>query len=107
MTINNSPPAHTPGPWYADEDDTIVRLPDDTTFDCIRSYAGERSSVADAQDYANAVLIAAAPDMRAALIALLEHEGERHANGIGLEVDTPNLERAKHAAKAAIAKAGG
>lgn len=42
-----------------------------------------------------------------ALEALLEHEGERSVNGIGLESDSEALEKAKANASTAIARAKG
>lgn len=51
-------------------------------------------------------LAGAAPELAGALRALLEYEGDRVFTGIGLEVDSPPLEAAKQAARAALAKAG-
>jgi hypothetical protein len=55
----------------------------------------------------DAFLISAAPDLLEALTLMLEHEGERGVNGIGLEYDSDNLERAKELAIKAIKKAKG
>lgn len=56
---------------------------------------------------ANANLIAAAPELLAALESLYAHEGERELSGIGTSHDSEALEIAKTAAQAAIAKAKG
>jgi hypothetical protein len=56
--------AYTPAPWVLEQDgDVYVRLALDNVLRCM----DERSDVATSQDYANARLIAAAPDMLAAL----------------------------------------
>lgn len=52
-----------------------------------------------------AKLMAAAPDLLNALVAMLEHEGERDVTGIGIECDSDKLEKAKIMARAAIASA--
>lgn len=82
--------AHTPGPWVADHDN--VRTPDDGGM--VAKVAGDT----DSQAYANARLIAAAPDLLAALRDLVSAEGlpEGYANRAML-ID---------AARAALAKAG-
>lgn len=83
--------AHTPGPWSADHDN--VRTPADGGM--VAKVAGDT----DAQAYANARLIAAAPDLLAALRDLVSAEGlpEGYANRAML-ID---------AARAALAKAEG
>jgi len=67
--------AHTPGPWVLEQDgDVYVRLAPDNVIRCM----DERSDVAISQDYANARLIAAAPDLLAALqVALHALENAR------------------------------
>lgn len=55
---------HTPAPWGLVQDgDVYVRLSNDNVIRCM----DERSDVATGEDYANARLIAAAPDLLAAL----------------------------------------
>jgi tryptophan synthase alpha subunit len=51
-----------------------------------------------------AALIAAAPELLAALRELYAHEGEIHVNGIGIESDSEALEAAKAAARAVLKK---
>jgi hypothetical protein len=66
--MNNA--KHTPGPWEHD-DSTGVGVPLATGtqwFDVLGA-----SEVATAQDYANARLIAAAPDLLEALRGVLDH----------------------------------
>jgi len=58
-------------------------------------------------DQANLRLIAAAPELLEALVELLEHEGQRVVNGIGLEEDSDELRAVKEQARAAIARARG
>ena len=91
--------AHTPGPWVLEQDgDVYVRLALDNVLRCM----DERSDVATSQDYANARLIAAAPDLLEALRATLrclEWHEQRH--GVGMDA------KAVKDARAAIAKATG
>ncbi|RSE60373.1 hypothetical protein EGT81_12645 [Alcaligenes faecalis] len=96
---------HTPGPWGNHlVDDTVVIIPRRPLPQKI-SVLGH-SEVADTEDYANARLIAAAPDLLGALIkaekALVELE---HMTGGGDE--EINIEPEILAARAAIAKATG
>ncbi len=59
---------HTPGPWATSSADETVVL---TAYESGRAFVAStlafNSSVADARDHANARLIAAAPDLLAAL----------------------------------------
>ena len=59
--VQFNPQRHTPGPWEV-EDDTTIRLPGGVkrSFDLVSATG---SQVADAEDYANARLIAAAPEL--------------------------------------------
>lgn len=52
-------------------------------------------------------LFAAAPELLEALQLILKHEGEIKINGIGIESDSDNLEKAKLLAMNAIAQAKG
>lgn len=103
---------HTPGPW-------IVGTNGDK---CAKNHAicagphvlakvyGTGYPIGEGwapQSQANAHLIAAAPDLLAALKALATHEGESEPNGIGLESPTAALEHARALAVAAIARAEG
>lgn len=73
----------------------------------LAEFVTEEHLTDDPEALANARLIAAAPDMLAALETLLEHEGKREVSGIGTEHDSDALEVAKGAARAAINKAKG
>jgi len=104
---------HTAGPWTVDdrhvhckagltyprgvepETDVIVQV--DT--DC------HSRGLLNETDQANLRLIAAAPELLEALVELLEHEGQRVVNGIGMEDDSDELRAVKEQARAAIAKA--
>jgi hypothetical protein len=60
---------HTPGPWILTQgEDVYVSLAPDNVIRCM----DERSSVATGQDYANARLIAAAPELLEALRKAVE-----------------------------------
>jgi hypothetical protein len=63
--------------------------------------------ISEEEALANGRLFAAAPDLLEACKDLLEHEGAREVNGIGMECDSVALERAKQLARAAVAKAEG
>jgi len=115
-TQNKSTAAgYTAGPWTVDdrhvhckagltyprgvepETDVIVQV--DT--DC------HSRGLLNETDQANLRLIAAAPELLEALVELLEHEGQRVVNGIGLEEDSDELRAVKEQARAAIARARG
>lgn len=106
---------HTPGPWKAVQVVTHVELghfAPPAHFQ-IHGEICEGSSATlvcslppyGKENKANARLIASAPELLAALQALLAHEGERDTSGIGTEHDSLALEQAKAQAQAAIAKA--
>ena len=105
---------HTPGPWVADVDRGMIRgavRPSDSPpgfgLACVvPGYLGEGRDEME-QDSAflraNARLIAAAPDLLAALEKLLRyHQWAKNAPSGSQEPDDPELE-----CRAAIAKAGG
>jgi hypothetical protein len=103
---------HTPGPWDAQTAQPHVtrawhvRNRDIGRGVCDLSPA-KWEDTSDAETEANARLIAAAPELLDALLAVLRHEGERDVSGVGMEFDSTALESAKVAAYAAIAKAEG
>lgn len=102
---------HTPGPWSVPR--KAWNDPKDPHFDhCDVIHSGTRvakvSGVGSEETEANARLVAAAPEMLEALEELLLHEGERDTNnGLGLELDSDDLELAKTKARAIISKAKG
>lgn len=102
-------PKHTPGPW---EDDNTLRHYSTRVIRHNGILVARLQTLPtndldnDAEIDANARLLKAAPDLAEALRAMLEHEGERGVNGIGMEYDSGALERAKGMARAALAKAG-
>lgn len=95
--------SHTPGSWhiglrpgpmiYGPKGEQVASLTD--------------SLLSREETAANARLIKAAPALLRALERLLEHEGERETDGIGIEHDSEALENAKRAAYAAITQAKG
>ena len=101
---------HTPGPWRATRDQDsrgnhCWRI--DAPSVSLLAVLTYQNAGARAEGIADAHLIAAAPDLLAALEAVLAHEGERDISPIGTELDSAELERAKNAARAAIARAKG
>ena len=112
---------YTPGPWTIDHQrigpygDPVALLCDvhdpmtGTVIDWPRgNYSGTAMSIDDAENEANARLIAAAPDLLAALKQIMEWEGYDHEAGYYPGEDTE--QRASEVwndAKAAIAKATG
>jgi hypothetical protein len=95
---------HTPGPWYVKGGTPLVAI--DRTYDIIAGasliaqtlIAPERSAAA-----ANAVLIAAAPDMLSALIAILDDVSSTHPK---FTLDY-RIQQCAGIARAAIARATG
>lgn len=93
---------HTAGPWESDYDSTgELSLWDQHGNNLLVS----ESSLPMEERQANGKLAAAAPELLAALQSLLDHEGERELNAIGLELESQALEEAKESARSAIAKA--
>lgn len=93
---------HTTGPWFLDPSDETVVVIDRRPLKQKFSVLGH-SEVADAEDYANARLIAAAPDLLESLGILLANlESELECDGH----DPADDARIKMA-RAAIAKATG
>ena len=84
MTTENK---HTPGPWVVVTDDTAAQV---KGFPCIHSdnyiVVGVEGMYGDIEtDYANARLIAAAPDLLEALemaLVWLDYEGKYDVQGI-------------------------
>ena len=88
---------HTQGPWVLTQnEDVYVNLASDNVIRCM----DERSSVATEQDYANARLIAAAPDLLAAV--QMVNRIWSHDQAANLAPDSPVA-----IIRAAIAKATG
>lgn len=87
---------HTPGPWKVDEDAPVIVSAQDGTDIAIASGRAERGTVQEA----NARLIAAAPEMLAALVILVRDfdSAVDHA---------PEYSAIADHARAAIAKARG
>jgi|SRR5689334_19242645 len=105
MANDRNEAKHTPGPWRV-----VERERDDNAAYSIESESGiivanVISGLGLETEAANARLIAAAPDLLAALHALLDridhHFGDTHRYGQG------NEWREQEDARAAIAKAGG
>jgi hypothetical protein len=96
---------HTPGPWEFDGDyvwaESIKGYVADPQTEDILSGEHVAHSKAAAQWRANAKLIAAAPELLAALVAVLEIEDRDEF------VPLTELDKAWTAARAAIAKAQG
>ena len=76
MKTNNA--AHTPGPWIVNLDDTVYQAGKGgrRICDCELSPPHLRPAAPNETDKANARLIAAAPDLLAALESLLDHCGD-------------------------------
>ena len=116
MTTTKRETQHTPGPWTVVRNDNTKRartfITGETTVACL-----VRQGLPS--DEANARLIAAAPDLLAALEALLATADRRAASAglgwyfqhcpecAGVNVHTPTNTCERHAARAAIAKAKG
>ncbi|WP_199265739.1 hypothetical protein [Alcaligenes faecalis] len=93
---------HTPGPWGNHlVDDTVVVIPRRPLPQQV-SVLGH-SEVADGEDYANARLIAAAPELLKCLIELEEAARQVQAK----EMDRHSIDVERRNARAAIAKATG
>lgn len=88
---------HTPGPWVAADNRSPVRIVHQASADCIAMVylTDPVTKKRDATHEANAKLIAAAPDLLAALQAVAWHLDARLIDA-----------RLIDAARAAIAKAG-
>lgn len=96
MTTNQ----HTPGPWYVERVTKPITGEPGNLF-IHGANAMVQSPIADTSAMANAALIAAAPDLLAALVDVLpdlEHYVSTHG---------PGPDRRLDAARAAIAKAKG
>ena len=94
-------PTHTPGPWFLDtaSDGSMAIMPQcGFTITVIKPRPGFE------QDLPNARLMAAAPELLAALQALFEHCAMPHKFG-GEGCNQKQADAAKHAGLAAIAKA--
>jgi len=97
-------PKHTSGPWATHlVDETIVVIPRRPLPQQISTLG--HSEVADDEDYANAHLIAAAPELLEALEAEEEWRGREAAGEIDPEWDYETMVAAKR--RAAISKAKG
>lgn len=95
---------HTPGPWATHlVDETVVVIPRRPLPQQI-SMLGH-SEVADDEDYANARLIAAAPELLAALESEEEWRAREDAGELDPEWDYDTMVASKR--RAAIAKARG
>lgn len=92
--------SHTPGPWFNIDDSFIrARFPHQNG-----EHVATVWSHGAAQTAANARLIAAAPDLLAALRLCLRNSELRRASGVE---SGPMIEREIEVARAAIAKAEG
>ena len=97
---------HTPGPWWLDGPTHVVAAPVDDQF-------GNRSVAVTATRYdgptnaANARLIAAAPELLAALTTLRDFIREAAVDGAFPDLDIQDIERVLEQARAAIAAARG
>lgn len=87
--------AHTPGPWYESKTGSHQGL-------IIAEETGENIAVSYKKE--NAALIAAAPELLAALELCLKNSEFRRASGVE---SGPMIEREIEVARAAIAKARG
>ena len=90
---------HTPGPWDTGEDGWIVESAKGWAVSHAVVFRGKHG---EGEDFANARLIAAAPDLLAAL-----EELTRTAASLVDYHDDPETEAAIDVARAAIAKAKG
>jgi hypothetical protein len=94
--------AHTPGPWYAEGSD--IGSAENVTVGVAIAGRTDDAYISHAEVQANAHLMAAAPDLLAALLSFiaLHEDGSLHIDG------SPAIEDpAITAARAAIAKAEG
>jgi hypothetical protein len=97
---------HTPGPWRVGDAGCTVFGPK-TDAPSPKTVASiTRQPIPSAEHRANAALIAAAPDMYEALVALFAECAMIHRYG-GSEDNTAAAHAAEEAARAAIAKAEG
>ena len=96
--------SHTPGPWHTGSTiRTVIFAPDGYAIADAKTFHNMRQ----ADTKANARLIAAAPDLLAALHAIMLRAVRQQANGGGLH-DFQDCSRAcADTARAAIAKATG
>lgn len=105
---------HTPGPWEAQTNRSPLTITSELPHlpqakgghrqfrEIAEVYVSDKGDGAP-EDFANAALIAAAPDLLAALIALSDEMDSR----FDYEQATPEELNAFKSARAAIAKAGG
>jgi len=112
MNAEKQMSAHTPGPWELDEgddgDNFTIRADGEFVTRLTKSrYTDDRR---DPEAYANAALIAAAPDMLAALAAIVKG-ADSEPDGdylVGMNLGYVAIHRRKiEAARAAIARAEG
>lgn len=95
---------HTPGPWeVSEQEDGSDAIKSKTRFIIIPDQGICGATVSEA--VANARLIAAAPDMLAALIAIMAAIDADETSGRKLEGLTPEMSKARIAARTVIAKA--
>jgi hypothetical protein len=105
--------AYTPGPWLVDKNDIRIRPAAPSPGSVLVAEVHYRENPQEA--YANARLIAAAPDLLALAYALVDyHVGASHANRTGYADGCSNCGGIPHSstchvalAQAAIAKAEG
>jgi hypothetical protein len=99
---------HTQGPWIAERRDAagciIVDQEEPPKYGRVGIAIVRRASNADREVDANALLIAAAPDLLMALETLMIDLGEGNAHGRGLDMIPRATEKA---ARLAISKAKG
>lgn len=95
--------AHTPGPWKVGESYYVLAGPEDGHLAACFNYVKGLGTV---PQYANARLIAAAPELLEALKDVLKACGEQGLNVIETEEGGPDAEWAVRA-EAVIAKAEG
>lgn len=99
--------AHTPGPWRVSLDTVSCVKTGRLVADCERTPHSERPAPPDAEDMANARLIAAAPDLLAALVAMVAAD-TAICEGAGSKADQAMSRiAALDMAAAAIARATG
>ena len=100
---------HTPGPWFVSDQGTVYfRLPNGSEPPICRTTGIDLQELDLDQSIVNAHLLAAAPDLLAALEAMLDVQSRRrHPLGQPDEGIAYAAADAASKARAAIAKAGG
>lgn len=110
MTIPKNKPTHSPLPWTYNESSCRINSSEQDEYsDGLKSVFNLYGACGGEDSTADIKLVLTAVNhhekLLEALKLLLEHEGERQVDGIGIEHDSRNLENAKRLACQAIEEA--